>query len=77
MLSLPPIPSKLTGQQLNWSIWGLCKATGKVRLKTADDADGFVERVRKKYGPVMGYYRCPTCHDYHLTRKNKKRRTRP
>lgn len=61
----------MTGQQLDWSIWGRCPATGKVRIDTVAGAEKLAQHSRRIFGLVMRYYRCPMCHAYHLSRKHK------
>lgn len=65
----------MTGKQLDWSVHGLCPATGKVRLDTLEHAQKFAKRCQHLFGLVMRSYRCPTCHSYHLSRVHKARRT--
>lgn len=61
----------MTGQELDWSVWGRCAATGKVRIDTVAGAEKLALHCRRIFGKVMRYYRCPTCHSYHLSRKHR------
>ncbi len=61
----------MTGQQLDWSVWGRCSATGKVRIDTVAGAEKLAQHSRRIFGLVMRYYHCPTCRAYHLSRKHK------
>lgn len=75
MPTLLPHPSRLTGQQLDWSIWGRCPLQGKVRLDTLEHAETLIQIYRKRYGWKMKAYQCPRCRKYHLTSAEKKRKT--
>lgn len=66
----------MTGQQLDWSIWGRCTLAGKVRLQTLRQAETFAERCRRRFGRVMQVYRCPQCGAYHLTKGRRKQEKR-
>lgn len=68
MPGLLPRPSRLTGQQLDWSIWGRCPLQGKVRLDTLEHAETLIQTYKKRYGWKMRVYQCPKCGKYHLTR---------
>ncbi len=61
----------MTGQQLDWSIYGLCRYGGKVRLTTEEEAETFATKCSRRYGRTMRWYRCPKCRAYHLTKAKK------
>lgn len=43
-----------------------CKVTGKFRFKTKGDAQRALKNMSRK-GTNGACYRCPDCHDWHIT----------
>ena len=72
-MTILPHHSRLTGQQLDWSIWRRCPLVGKVRLDTPEHAERRIQTYKKRYGWKMRAYRCLRRWSYHLARIKEKK----